>query len=153
MAAKHTAVAIPSLEVGGAPVTPLFPTDAAMSREQMLARIEALGGTGKIVAVDDYVGGGVTEKENLIGVPFVVTGWKEIPSKRFGTDFVVVNITLLTDGSSTVFTDGGQGINNVLMDFENDHHTRYGLLCPRGLRASSYEANEVRPAGTTYYFA
>lgn len=101
--------------------------------------------------VAQYLEGGRLEqldKDSLIGQPFVIVeaSFRDGDKARYAFLHVVCR-----DGREGYFTDGGVGIMPVVERWLADGASRH-LLCSKGLRRSDYEANALRPAGTTYYF-
>lgn len=77
----------------------------------------------------------VTEKEQLVGVPFIITGVKFNPGKN-NSDFVSLEITPQV-GDPTVINDGGTGIRRQVVQWL----TNKGLIDPG--EAVTTESGEV----------
>jgi len=96
----------------------------------------------------------LTDKEVLVGVPFVIARVRFNPGE-YGRDFVSV-CAFLKDGKKIVFNDGGTGIPSQLKQFIDDNGGRdTGIFCEKGLRVSRYKwvdpsDNLEKPAVTFY---
>lgn len=97
----------------------------------------------------------LVEKESLIGIPLVITGW-DWRESEFDADRGFVSVECKTiDGQECVFNDGGVGITGQLRAAEdatgNPKHDKGGvtIFCRRGLRVSEYEGPKG-PARTFY---
>jgi hypothetical protein len=146
MADKQTAIATPE----------------ANDESTFLADIEREFGSA-VVDASVYGGGELTEKDELIGTPFVVTDF-EISQSDTHTrndngvirpvEFAVVRCRTI-HGERVVFTDGGTGILPVLLEHEERTGKRGGLVARKGLRRSDYTKkldNGTTTAATTFYF-
>jgi hypothetical protein len=115
---------------------------------------ETYGNTG-IIAADEVIGSGfglLTNKDLLVGVPFVILKWQFYPGKftsEFSTCMVVT-----TDGRKYLVNDGGTGICKQLTELTAETGRQGGLVARKGLSRSDYtytdERGEESPA-TTYY--
>lgn len=123
-----------------------FLTDLGLSPEEVAYR------SSEFTAVD---------KNDLTGVPLFFIEWEHKPSVQYGGLYALVFGIRLDTNEKIVFADGGVGISQQLMEVTADREKRgydttgqtHGLHVQNGLRRSDYEANDVRPAGTTYYLA
>jgi hypothetical protein len=111
--------------------------------------VAALGGMVEIYDASEVLGDGieVADKNDLINVPFLLTGYTVHTSEDFGnngngTYVVVTGIT--TDGTKFVFTDGSQevGIQPTLLDWTERTGRMGGVMCRRGLSRSEYTSKE-----------
>lgn len=93
------------------------------------------------------------ERNQLIGVPFVVIAFQINDSKEYGSEFASVRL-ITKDNKRLVFNDGGTGIVPFLKDFRNRTGRNYGLVAGNGLRVSEYETevNGKTISAKTYYF-
>lgn len=90
------------------------------------------------------------DKAQLIGEPFVIIEMQFNPSAEFGGEFV--SFAAVTEHNRRVIVnDGSTGICLQLRNWFDETGRNGGLLVKGGLRKSDYPANDVRPAGTTYY--
>lgn len=92
------------------------------------------------------------DKEELIGVPFVIVSWTFSKSKKFSNaEFVTVRV-VTQDNRKLFFTDGSTGIYKQLKNIPQPGV----LLCEYGLRKSEYDYKDEKGKVTrarTYYFA
>lgn len=109
-------------------------------------------------SISDYgTGFSVTDKEKLVGVPFIALEWR-FNTGDFGS-FVSAAIVTKT-GQKLILNDGSTGIREqfqmVSAKRSADGHKspQAGLMVPNGLSVSNYnytdEKGEVRPARTYY---
>lgn len=103
--------------------------------------------------LDEVVSADITEKDELCGVPLLITQWKTGKDETYGTPWVVV-LGITKDNKSFVITDGSQGIAKQLFAMEASTGRRSGILCKNGLNRSDYtykdgKGNEI-PASTYY---
>ena len=104
----------------------------------------------------------VIDKEELVGKPFLVMGYRVNPGGDFGT---FVSLMAVVDGevrdksgqfaNKVVINDGSTGIANQWQAIVQSGQAKIPMLCPNGLRKSTYEyedpkTGQMRPA-TTYY--
>jgi len=144
-------------------VTPMF---LGLSRADM-AQVEswndaiaALGGIEEIDDAAETLGDGtiVVNKDDLIGVKFLITSFSFRNSTDYAGTYALVN-GITEDGAKFVFTDGSQevGIQPTLMRYMETHNRAGGILCRRGLSKSEYTSKTVTDGngafvkGTTYH--
>ena len=88
-------------------------------------------------------------KDNLIGVPFIITDF-EVRDSSFGNiDYITVNVKTQVN-ENLCFNDSGVGIRPVLDAWQRDFPGSRGLMCAKGLRKSEY-TNDAGIEGTTFY--
>lgn len=127
--------------------------DASLAELMDLFRDE----NGQIEDSSQVLGDGVelVDKDALVGVSMFLYDWSfQVGDKG---QYVVVHAAK-ENGEKIVFVDGGTGICRQLLELTETRQASGfrgagGLLCRRGLRRSDYEANDERPAGTTFYIA
>lgn len=92
---------------------------------------------------------GVSPKEELIGMPMIITRVVHKAVGSYGTPWCVVE-AILEDDRKVVFTDGSTGILRQLVTPEGELACKLPLFVPSGLRRSQYEHPEFGPAETYY---
>lgn len=121
--------------------------------------VAALGGVDAIPeASPEIVGDGSVrlEKDDLVGIPFIITGWTEsIGENDQGeqTEFLVIR-GITQSGTKFFITDGSQeaGLRPDLIGAEQKTGKRI-LMCPRGLTKSVYKVkgDPTGKMGTTFF--
>lgn len=103
------------------------------------------------VPVEAVLGDGYiqcSDKDELVGVPFVITGIKLVDNSK--GQFAVIRVVTQND-DLLVFTDGGTGVYRQAVELVAAGHAE-SIMVSRGLRASRYTTRSGEPA-TTYYLA
>jgi hypothetical protein len=78
------------------------------------------------------------DKAALVGKPFLILYWTFNESQEYGGYFASM-ACVTPEGQKFIVNDGGAGIYEDLLSFSQEHQGRQGaLLCPGGLRESSY---------------
>lgn len=78
------------------------------------------------------------DKAKLVGKPFLALFWTFHASEEYGGFFSSMSC-VTNDSRKFIVNDGGSGIYEDLLSFTQEHQGRQGgLLCPGGLRESSY---------------
>jgi len=96
---------------------------------------EAFGGELIVIEGSPYE---VVKKDDLVGVPFVITDVRFYWSKEY--DNPVAAICLLTqDNRKLVFNDGSTGVFEQIKQTVLTTKRKAGILCKNGLRKSEYE--------------
>lgn len=113
--------------------------------------VKLLGDAGGIVHVTELDDRVRFAKEDLIGKPLIITGWK-FSTGDLGT-YSVCNITT-TDNQHGFFADGSTGIRDQLQKWTQDMGGVRPIYAPKGLRSSKYMADDGKgnkiPAETFY---
>lgn len=107
-----------------------------------------------VVSTEDFGDGfKLTNKPELVGVPFIIVDYK-FASGDFGNDFAIVRL-VTEDGRKCIVTDGSTGIRDQLTKYMSKGIMN-GLRVPRGLVRSDYEYTDDKgkqiPA-TTFYLS
>jgi len=133
---------------------------AITSMDEAIALVEQTLGS-EIVDAADEIGNGFTvlrkdQKHLLIDVPFLIMTIDfqdgDFVDEETGITGSFLTLMLITeDGRKYILNDGGTGIFRQVEDWANTSGKAGGMLVRNGLRESKYEANDVRPAGVTYY--
>lgn len=105
---------------------------------------------------DDYTF--LEDKTQLVNAEFIITKVQFGDSANFG-EFAKVWVITKNTNSRVKFIDFSTGVKNQLLTFDRPDITwiqddpKRGVLvhCRNGLVKSEYPANDVRPAGTTFY--
>lgn len=133
------------------------------TKESVLAQLEAWG-----LPADDLIIGDVyrfvEDKDELIGVPFVMLQWKFGDSPATGAEYVQIRAVRTDTNEKIGIFDSGVGIRRQLSDLTESrlkaHKPAYnGAIAHKGLTASEYgpkhdeAGNLIRPGGKTYYIA
>jgi hypothetical protein len=127
-------------------------SDSLAKVESFEEALAALSEGGQLVSANDIYGDGfkIVKKEQLVGVPFVVLDAKQIEGDHGTFTFV----RAITKGSDKVaFSDGSTGVHQQLEELADGRGSVSGLVCEKGLTASTYEyedAQGTHPA-TTFY--
>jgi hypothetical protein len=100
------------------------------------------------------------EKPNLLGVPFLITGYKFTYNEARRISYVYVEFETTPGGERQMFNDSSA--NGVRLELEEFHAAKNDgkpfeldtwydtrLLCPKGLRDSTYPAKDERGRDTT----
>lgn len=109
----------------------------------------------------------LTDKDDLVDLPFVIVEWEHKPSQQFGGMYAIVRAVIPESGAKVVFADGGSGVASQLLKTSTERRDKglpsntwqHGLNVKHGLTRSDYDAHtsnvtgEVVPAGTTYYLS
>lgn len=78
------------------------------------------------------------DKKKLVGKPFLALYWTFNPGDYGGHFASMVAIT--NDNQRFIINDGSSGIYQDLLSYSQEHNGRQGgLLCPGGLRESTYD--------------
>jgi hypothetical protein len=78
------------------------------------------------------------DKAKLVGKPFLAMYWTFNESQEYGGHFASM-AAVTADNQKFIVNDGSAGIFQDLLAFTQEHNGRQGaLLCPGGLRESSY---------------
>jgi hypothetical protein len=120
------------------------------------AVLNELSQSGQIAAADaiSVFGDGlpiVKDKNTLVGVPLIITGWKF----NDGDHGEFVSLTVVSEtGKMQIVNDGSSGIYSQMRAYEDAGRTD-AILCRHGLRASSYtytdaKTGAAKPAVTFY---
>jgi hypothetical protein len=103
--------------------------------------------SGEAVHIGELDDTSVVEKADLVGVPMVITAWRQKASDM--GEYVIVNAA--TPNGKVVFADGSTGIKEQLIKFDV---VGKPIVVPKGLRRSDYtykdDEGKAIPA-TTYY--
>lgn len=119
--------------------------------------IEMLGGLGNIdEATADLVGDGSIrlDKDELIGVPFLVTSFDDKESDEYEGSFLLIR-GITQSGTKFFITDGSRdaGLRVDLLRYR-ERTGKSHIFCPRGLQMSTYtikEGEEKGKTGKTYF--
>lgn len=135
-------------DTDGNSVVPVDPFSLKPDFSQLdYAELMQLLDAGEVVHIRELDDTEVVEKENLIGIPMVITDWVRKMSDM--GEYVVVRAA--TPNGKVVFADGSTGIKEQLIKFSIDGKP---ILVPKGLRKSDYtykdEEGKAIPA-TTFY--
>ena len=123
--------------------------------------VAMFGGQDALSIASEEIGDGsiAVDKDDLVGVPFIVTGYDERMSTTFGTPFFVVR-GITRDNTKFFFIDGSRerGVRDDLESWTKKTGYVGGLFCPRGLSKSVYtkevpdENGEMKEIeGRTYF--
>jgi len=139
-------------------------TLASITSAEDVQKLFESAGLALTSASDLGDGFALTEKDRLVGTPFIALQWKEHMGD-FGP-FVAVHVVTrdAVDGQSKfVFVDGSSGIREQLAYLQDKTKRNGGLVCNKGLRTSEYlfcetckgavkqpHEHQTKPA-TTYY--
>ena len=106
----------------------------------------------------------VIEKEKLVGQPFMIADVRIWHSSKFDSDVASVMLitkTPIDDRDHFVINDGSTGIFEQVTGMIARSGRKSGILCPNGLRASTYTKELIDPfepdappkqiEATTYY--
>lgn len=121
-------------------------TDLAAAREAL----------GNVVNASEVLGDGsefITDKNVLVGSPFLVCDWHFITDEETGREYVNVLI-MGTNGEKARFNDGGTGVYAQLKKVSEEVGV-VGINVKGGLRRSDYttEVNGKKEKATTYYLS
>lgn len=110
-----------------------------------------------VVSAVDVLGDGaefITDKNVLVGSPFLILDWHFIVDEK--TEREYVNVLIMgTDGSKARFNDGGTGVYAQLSDVSSRMGV-VGIEVKGGLRRSDYlkeMPNGKKESATTYYLS
>lgn len=111
---------------------------------------------GNVAKASDVLGDGsefLSDKNVLVGVPFLVLDWHFIVDEKTNNEYVNVLI-MGVDGSKARFNDGGTGVHDQLKKV-SEEIGKIGIDVKNGLRRSDYETevNGKTQKATTYYFS
>lgn len=129
----------------------------------------ALAALGSVTEVEDWADYGsgfdiLENKDNLIGVPFVILEWRFTKSKQFDATFVSC-VVVDEKNNKHIVNDGSTGICRQLegvtkMRIERDKaYPQTGLVVRNGLRRSDYktivevDGKQKEIEAATYYLA
>lgn len=128
--------------------------------EMTFAELVAMAKSGDgVLSITDVEDRQPVRKEELVNIPFVVTGWSLNEKKeRYNNTFSIVEI-VVHNGDKKFFTDGSTGIRDQLIRYENGktmNGTQKPFLVPHGLKPSDYNYTDPDTGETTkavtYYF-
>lgn len=121
-------------------------TDLATARELL----------GTVVDSSEVLGDGaefITDKNVLVGVPFLVLDWRFIVDEK--TEREYVNVLIMgADGTKGRFNDGGTGVYAQLKQV-SEETGKVGIQVKNGLRKSDYtkDVDGKKQAATTFYLS
>lgn len=124
--------------------------------DEALAALQSAGIEGTVIT--EYGDGfTVADKASLVGVPFVVVGYKTSESDEYGQEFSVLH-AVTKDNRKVVITDGSTGLHQQCQKIVSERGHMVGIGVPDGLVRSDYKVEDPREPGkmisaTTFYFA
>lgn len=123
-------------------------------KDMSLADLQALISFGDAAEVleSDQFGPVLTDKDVLVGTPFLLVEWEENPGD-FGDTFVTLKVITM-DGRRFIVNDGSSGISQQLKLTTEKTGRTVGMSCRKGLRKSEYVYTNDHGAeipATTYY--
>lgn len=144
------AIAEPTAEEASVAIAePIVDVLNLASFEDALRVFESVG----VVETETYE---ITDKAELVNVPFIITEWKYGKEMKYGETPWVVCEGITKDDKRFLFTDGSTGIAQQLVDILEAKGRSKGILVGRGLVRSDYtymdESGKEIPA-TTYYLS
>lgn len=133
--------------------TPVWSDGTLAAIESFTDAVEIARETyGNLLHAADVLGNGFTlvdNKENLIGVPFIVLTWRKAHGDH--GDYVAAYV-VTEDGRKCVITDGSTGIAAQLLTLQERTGVNGGILVRKGLRKSTYpHPTEPDKTATTFY--
>ena len=112
--------------------------------------VQQFGGADQLVAAEGF---DIKTKDELIGVPMLITRISEGKDQKYGQPFLIVEGITATD-KSFLFTDGSTGVQDELraLMYKNNGRTA-GFILENGLSKSEYtykdpSDNKDKPAVT-----
>lgn len=117
---------------------------------------DARAALGNVVSATDVLGDGaefITDKNVLVGSPFLILDWHFIVDEK--TEREYVNVLIMgANGAKARFNDGGTGVYAQLSDVSSRMGV-VGIEVKGGLRRSDYvkEVNGKKESATTYYLS
>lgn len=123
--------------------------------DDALALIQEQFGQGGVISADEVLGNGfalLTNKDHLVGVPFILMKW-QFNQGKYQDDFCTALVVTSQNGKYIV-NDGGSGLCKQLREYTNTTGRQGGMVARKGLTRSDYtyedeKGNDV-PASTYY---
>jgi len=113
-------------------------------------------------AAEVLAGVDLVQKAEMIGVPFLITGFKFTHNPASNIGYVYVEFETSPGGERRMFNDSSTGVRQQMEEFAGAKGLKIELekwydvrvLCPKGLRVSEYDTKDERgrdTKGRTYY--
>lgn len=125
------------------------------SFDDALALIQEQYGQGGVISASDVLGNGfalLSNKDHLVGVPFLIMKWQFNPGK-YAEDFCTA-LVVTVNNQKYIVNDGGQGLCKQLREYTAQSGRQGGMVVQKGLTRSDYtytdSDGEERPASTYY---
>lgn len=143
----NTAVAVPQFRDSDLQQINTFDDALALIQEQY--------GQGGVISADEVLGNGfalLTNKDHLVGVPFVFMKW-QFNQGKYQDDFCTA-LVVTVNNQKYIVNDGGSGICRQLKEFTEVSGRQGGMAARKGLTRSDYtfeDENGKETPASTYY--